>query len=96
MSRNFAGLDSFDAKQLLSLTRLPQWEAMMKYLSYQEKTAVGLCMKLNNSPEKSGYYKGIYGLAKDVKGLSSDLQRFLDGYVHADEGFVSLDSADAL
>ena len=95
MNRTFGGLMEDEAMDVLAMMRLPQWAAFKKYLRFQEKTAVEHGMALNHSVEKSGYFKGIYGLARDIQNLSEDLGKFVNKVRPADNGFVGLDGADA-
>ena len=91
----FAGLTEDEADVLLRMTTRPEWAVFCKYLDFQEHTAVQKGMALGHSPEKSGYFKGIYGLARDIQDLPLELNRIVAGFRPADDGFVSLDGADA-
>lgn len=95
MSRMFGELTEDEAMDVLVMTRLPQWHTFKKYLKFQEKTAISNGMALNHTPEKSGYFKGIYGLALDIQNLPDDICNFFNKKKPADDGFVALDGADA-
>lgn len=96
MNRTLGGLTEDEAMDVMAMTRLPQWQSFKKYLRFQEKTAVEHGMALNHSAEKSGYFKGIYGLSRDIQDLPEDLGKFVNKVRPTDNGFVGLDSADAL
>lgn len=95
MNRTFGGLTENEALDVLAMARTPQWASFQKYLEFQEKTAVERGMALNNGLEKSGYYKGIHGLSRDIQSLPAELSVFVNKKTATDRGFVALDGADA-
>lgn len=66
-------LDREEAERLAAIMRDPSWSYFTDYLTRIRAAAFKKHMRLDQGPETSGYYKGVYNLADDIINLPEEL-----------------------
>lgn len=89
--RRICGLSDDEARDVVYLAGLPQWQSFEVYLDELISLASDALSKLGLSQEKAGYYRGIIQIVKDQKRFPGQVSRMLDGRTPSDDGGVWLD-----
>ena len=55
-----------EGARILALLRDPNWQALAAMLTRTRKAAEKSLRKLDNSPERNGYWKGVIGIIEDI------------------------------